>query len=97
MFGANGASLGILIGSGNPAPLNVLANGADVSANNNVAPHLPGDTYTFKIENGPSQRITKLYRTRANASAPIWTSNSTIPRIRFPSGEYLHQANPSQH
>lgn len=79
MFGANGASLGIIIGTGNPAPLSVLANGADVSANNNVPPHLPGDTYTFKIENGPSQRITKLYRTRANASAPIWTSSATIP------------------
>jgi len=77
MTGANGASFALVVGAGSPTAINIFANGSDVTGT--VTPHIAGDMYTFKIENGPSQRITKLYRVRDNSPSPIWTSNATIP------------------
>lgn len=74
---STGATLALVIGNGNPASLNIFADGSDVTGT--VAPHIAGDTYTFKLENGPSQRICKLYRLRNNSPTAIWTSNAGVP------------------
>lgn len=86
--GPNGDSFAIVIGFGNPESgvwTGVYVNGVEVAAtcchppNETVSPHLSGDSYTFKIENGPSQRVAKLYRVRNNVPAPLWTSNAPVP------------------
>ena len=88
IYGSNGDSFAIVIGFGNPdigVWMGVYVNGVEVAAtcchppNETVSPHLSGDSYTFKIENGPSQRVAKLYRVRNDVPAPLWTSNAPVP------------------
>ncbi len=52
------------------------------SQSETISPHLAGDSYTFKIENGESNRVAKLYRLRNNIPALLWTS--TVPVTSYP-------------
>lgn len=87
----NGDTFAIIIGFGAPDVgvwMGVYVNGAEVAATSGhsqtetISPHLSGDSYTFKIENGPSNRIGRLYRMRNNTSELLWTN--TVPVISYP-------------
>ena len=102
--GPNGDSFAIVIGFGNPEIgvwMGVYVNGVEVAAtcchppNETVSPHLSGDSYTFKIENGPSQRVAKLYRVRNNVPAPLWTSNAPVPSYPIAFGLNVYSQNQS--
>jgi Tfp pilus assembly protein PilW len=91
MASPNGDSFAIIIGFGAPDVgvwMGVYVNGAEVAATSGhsqsetISPHLSGDAYTFKIENGPSQRVAKLYRQRNNIPALLWTN--TVPVTSYP-------------
>ena len=68
--------------------MGIYVNGAEVAATSGhsqsetISPHLSGDSYTFKIENGESNRIAKLYRQRNNIPALLWTN--TVPVTSYP-------------
>src|SRR5689334_1440637 len=66
MASPNGDSFAIIIGFGTPDVgvwMGIYVNGAEVAATSGhsqtetISPHLVGDAYTFKIENGPSKRV----------------------------------------
>ena len=87
----NGNTFAILIGFGAPDAgvwMAVYVNGAEVAAtlghsqSETISPHLAGDSYSFKIENGESNRIAKLYRLRNNIPALLWTN--TVPVTSYP-------------
>lgn len=87
----NGDTFAIVIGFGAPDVgvwIGVYVNGAEVAAtsghaqNETVSPHLLGDSYTFKIENGPSDRIAKLYRQRNEIQTLLWTNS--VPVTSYP-------------
>jgi prepilin-type N-terminal cleavage/methylation domain-containing protein len=93
IYSPNGDTFAIVIGFGNPAIgvwMGVYVNGVEVAAtcchppNETIGAHVGGDSYTFKIENGTSQRIAKLYRVRNNVPTPLWTSN--VPVTSYPIG-----------
>jgi hypothetical protein len=68
--------------------MGVYVNGAEIAAtlghsqSETISPHLAGDSYTFKIENGESNRVAKLYRLRNNIPALLWTN--TLPVTSYP-------------
>lgn len=83
----NGDSFALVIGFGNASTgvwIGLYVNGTEVAStcchgpSQTVSAHVSGDSYTFKIENGTSQRIAKLYRIRNNIPAPLWTSNVSV-------------------
>ena len=87
----NGDSFALVIGFGNASTgvwIGLYVNGTEVAStcchgpSETVSPHTSGDSYTFKIENGTSQRVAKLYRIRNNIPAPLWTSN--VPVTSYP-------------
>jgi prepilin-type N-terminal cleavage/methylation domain-containing protein len=87
----NGDSFALVIGFGNPSIgvwMGLYVNGVEVastccrSPSETISAHVSGDSYTFKIENGPSQRVAKLYRIRNNVPTPLWTSN--VPVTSYP-------------
>ena len=87
----NGDSFAIIIGFGAPDVgvwMGIYVNGTEVAATSGhsqsetISPHLIGDAYTFKIENGPSQRVAKLYRQRNNIAALLWTK--AVPVTSYP-------------
>lgn len=87
----NGNTFAILIGFGAPDAgvwMGVYVNGAEVAAtlghsqSETISPHLAGDSYSFKIENGESNRIARLYRLRNNIPALLWTN--TVPVTSYP-------------
>ncbi len=87
----NGDSFAIIIGFGAPNVgvwMGIYVNGAEAAATSGhsqsetIAPHLLGDSYTFKIENGSSSRIAKLYRLRNNLPTLLWTNS--VPVTSYP-------------
>jgi type II secretory pathway pseudopilin PulG len=87
----NGDTFAIIIGFGAPDVgvwMGVYVNGAEVAATSGhspdetISPHLLGDSYTFKIENGPSNRLVKLYRQRHNIHTLLWTNS--LPITSYP-------------
>lgn len=87
----NGDSFAIIIGFGAPDVgvwMGVYVNGVEVagtsghSQSETISPHLSGDSYTFKIENGLTNRIARLYRLRNNVPALLWTN--TVPVTSYP-------------
>jgi len=87
----NGDSFALVIGFGNPSIgvwMGLYVNGVEVAStcchgpSETISAHVSGDSYTFKIENGTSQRVAKLYRIRNNVPAPLWTSN--VPVTSYP-------------
>ena len=87
----NGDSFALVIGFGNPSIgvwIGLYVNGVEVastcchSPSETISAHVSGDSYTFKIENGTSQRVAKLYRIRNNVPHSIWTSN--VPVTSYP-------------
>lgn len=87
----NGYTFAILIGFGAPDTgvwMGVYVNGVEAAAtlghsqSETISPHLAGDSYSFKIENGESNRIAKLYRLRNNIPALLWTN--TVPVTSYP-------------
>jgi len=87
----NGDSFAVIIGFGAPDVgvwMGVYANGVEVagtsghSQSETISPHLSGDSYAFKIENGLSNRIARLYRLRNNIPALLWTN--TVPVSSYP-------------
>ena len=91
MASPNGDTFAIMIGFGAPDVgvwMAVYANGSEVAAtaghtqNETISPHLSGDSYTFKIENGLSNRVARLYRLRNNLPVLLWTN--TLPVTSYP-------------
>ena len=87
----NGDSFALVVGFGNPSIgvwMGLYVNGVEVastcchSPSETISAHVSGDSYTFKIENGTSQRIAKLYRIRNNVPTPLWTSS--VPVTSYP-------------
>ena len=87
----NGDTFAILIGFGAPDTgvwMGIYVNGVEAAAtlghsqSETISPHLAGDSYSFKIENGESNRIAKLYRLRNNIPALLWTN--TVPVTSYP-------------
>jgi len=87
----NRDTFAIIIGFGAPDVgvwMGVYVNGAEVAAtsghsqNETISPHLLGDSYTFKIENGPSNRFAKLYRQRNDIPTLLWTNG--VPVTSYP-------------
>jgi len=87
----NGDSFALVIGFGNPSIgvwTGLYVNGVEVastcchSPSETISAHVSGDSYSFKIENGTSQRVAKLYRIRNNVPTPLWTSS--VPVTSYP-------------
>ena len=87
----NGDSFALVIGFGNPSIgvwTGLSVNGVEVastcchSPSETISAHVSGDTYSFRIENGTSQRVVKLYRIRNNVPTPLWTSS--VPVTSYP-------------
>ena len=87
----NGDSFALVIGFGNPSIgvwIGLYVNGVEVAStccrtpSETISAHVSGDSYTFKIENGTSQRVAKLYRIRNNVPTPLWTSS--VPVTSYP-------------
>lgn len=87
----NGDSFALVIGFGNPSIgvwTGLYVNGVEVastcchSPSETISAHVSGDTYSFRIENGTSQRVVKLYRIRNNVPTPLWTSS--VPVTSYP-------------
>lgn len=87
----NGDSFALVIGFGNPSIgvwTGLYVNGVEVastcchSPSETISAHVSGDSYSFKIENGTSQRVAKLYRIRNNVPTPVWTSS--VPVTSYP-------------
>lgn len=87
----NGDSFALVIGFGNPSIgvwTGLYVNGVEVgstcchSPSETISAHVSGDSYSFKIENGTSQRVAKLYRIRHNVPTPLWTSS--VPVTSYP-------------
>jgi type II secretory pathway pseudopilin PulG len=87
----NGDSFALVIGFGNPSIgvwMGLYVNGVEVastcchSPSETISAHVSGDSYTFKIENGTSQRLAKLYRIRNNVPTSLWTSS--VPVTSYP-------------
>ena len=87
----NGDSFALVIGFGNPSIgvwIGLYVNGVEVastcchSPSETISAHVSGDSYSFKIENGTSQRVAKLYRIRNNVPTPLWTSS--VPVTSYP-------------
>jgi prepilin-type N-terminal cleavage/methylation domain-containing protein len=93
IYSPNGDSFSIVIGFGNPSVgvwMGVYVNGVEVAStccrapSETIGAHVGNDSYTFKIENGTSHRVAKLYRVRNNVSTPLWTSS--VPVTSYPIG-----------
>lgn len=91
MSSPNGDSFALVIGFGNPSIgvwIGLYVNGVEVastcchSPSETISAHVSGDSYSFKIENGTSQRVTKLYRIRNNVPTSLWTSS--VPATSYP-------------
>jgi len=91
MSSPNGDSFALVIGFGNPSIgvwIGLYVNGVEVastcchSPSETISAHVSGDSYSFKIENGTSQRVTKLYRIRNNVPTSLWTSS--VPVTSYP-------------
>lgn len=87
----NGDSFALVIGFGNPSIgvwIGLYVNGVEVastcchSPSETISAHVSGDSYSFRIENGTSQRVTKLYRIRNNVPTSLWTSS--VPVTSYP-------------
>lgn len=100
----NGDSFTIVVGFGNPDAgvwIAAYVNGSEVAASTGHSPsetlpaHLSGDSYTFKIENGPSQRAAKLYRTRNNVPSLLWTSSVSVTSYPVSFGVNIYSQNQS--
>lgn len=87
----NGDTFAIIIGFGSSDVgvwMGVYVNGAEVAAtlghskSETISPHLAGDSYSFRVENGEAHRIAKLYRLRNNIPALLWTN--TVPVTSYP-------------
>lgn len=104
MASPNGDSFAIIIGFGTPDVgvwMGIYVNGAEVAATSGhsqtetISPHLVGDAYTFKIENGPSQRVAKLYRQRNNIPILLWTNSVPITSYPIAFGLDIYSQNQS--
>ena len=100
----NGDTFAITIGFGAPDVgvwIGVYVNGAEVAASSGhsqtetIAPHLTGDSYTFKIENGESNRLAKLYRLRNNTPSLLWTSTAPVTSYPVSFGLNIYQQSKS--
>jgi len=93
IYSPNGDTFALVIGFGNPSVgvwMGLYVNGVEVAATSGHSPsetigaHVSNDSYTFRIENGTSQRVAKLYRVRNNVPSPLWTSS--VPVTSYPIG-----------
>ncbi len=100
----NGDSFALVIGFGNPSIgvwMGLYVNGVEVastccrSPSETISAHVSGDSYTFKIENGTSQRVAKLYRNRNNVPTPLWTSNVAVTSYPITFGLNIYAQNQS--
>ena len=100
----NGDTFAILIGFGAPEIgvwMGIYVNGAEVAAtlghsqSETISPHLAGDSYTFKIENGETNRIAKLYRLRNNIPALLWTNSVPVTSYPISFGLNIYEQNKS--
>ena len=100
----NGDTFAIIIGFGAPDVgvwMGVYANGAEVAATSGhsqsetISPHSAGDSYTFKIENGESNRIARLYRLRNNFPSLLWTNPAPVTSYPISFGLNIYEQNKS--
>ena len=100
----NGHTFAIIIGFGAPDVgvwMGIYVNGAELAATSGhsqsetISPHLAGDSYTFKIENGESNRIARLYRLRNNVPSLLWTNKASLTSYPVSFGLNIYEQNKS--